>query len=83
MKPTRRTFLRVLGSAIVGAAVVPALPTFSAFSTSPTSLLTYEGLERAYHAALDSGEPEPSMGVARRQTLARETGLLYDVELAA
>lgn len=80
MGSTRRTFLRVLGSALIGAVVAPALP------TRPP--ITYALLERAYHEALDSGEP-PRWVVARlellerRWTLARDTGLVYDVELAA
>lgn len=96
MKTTRRTFLRALGSAIIGAAAVPALPTNLVTFTSEL----YEvGDMRAYKLWGDvvvDPEPPPwvasaldhyswlfARSMAHYQTLARDTGLVYDVELAA
>lgn len=82
---SRRTFLRVLGSAVVGAAVASALPlpvpstaapTWQAGTTGP---LTYEMLEASYRSCV-IGREAPTMMVTS-VSIARRLGLIYDVEL--
>ena len=81
MKPTRRTFLRVLGSVIIGAAVAPALQT----STPVTFDIIKRGLKHDFEPRWVGGAMDrlAVRSEARRRTLARDTGLVYDVELAA
>ncbi len=84
MKTSRRTFLRVLGSAIIGAVVVPALP--PSVIVDPEPLTQGDVFLQALEPWFKAGGAMDRLAVRsqeRRQTLARETGLLYDVELAA
>ena len=86
---SRRTFLRVLGSAIVGAVVAPALPSLAALPVAPSTFttrsaasagaLTLEMLERAYREA-SIGRHAPQCLVMHR-SVARRLGLIYDVEI--
>ena len=86
---TRRTFLRVLGSVAVGAAVVASLPSLGSvadtapasplWGTGTTGPLTYEMLERAYQSAC-IGSNAPTMGICSA-SFARQMGLVYDVDL--
>ena len=81
MKTSRRTFLRVLGSAIVGAAVAPALPTAVIMDPEP---LTDAFVQASYSSSRLRGlDRLIARSMKRRQTIARETGLIYDVEIAA
>ncbi len=88
MKTTRRTFLRVLGSAIIGVAVAPSMAfavepeiSLDAFGATDAGPLTLEMLERAYRMCVVGGE-KPTRGIISPAT-ARQLGLVYDVELAA
>ena len=86
---TRRTFLRVIGSAAVGAAVVASLPSlgsvaetvpsFPLWGTGTTGPLTYETLEQAYQSAC-LGSHHPTLGICSA-SVARQIGLVYDVDL--
>lgn len=85
MQTTRRTFLRVLGSAAVEATVL-APPTVESLLVEapalPVTILQF--LRAAHDLALERGELDAARLVAHiSQTLARETGLVYVVELAA
>ncbi len=88
MQTSRRTFLRVLGSALVGAAVAPSVAvavepeiSLDAFAAADAGALTMEMLEQAYQKCVVGGA-EPTMGVISQAT-ARQLGLIYDVEIAA
>lgn len=84
---TRRTFLRVLGSAAVGAIVVPRLPlpivepaaTFADFTLASTRPLTLEMLEASYKACV-AGSREPNLIICHA-SVARKLGLVYDAEI--
>lgn len=86
---SRRTFLRVLGSAAIGALVVPALPIPDAIAeAAPVAWpsieasagpLTYEMLERAYLACA-IGREAPTLMIVPA-SVARRFGLVYDVEV--
>lgn len=84
---TRRTFLRVLGSAAVGAVLAPRIPialpeapTLTTYVTAPSpGALTLEMLEAAYKACA-IGRREPSLMIMHA-SVARKLGLVYDVEI--
>ncbi len=84
MKTSRRTFLRVLGSALVAAVAAPALPLVDSV---PEISVPIPGVviwpTGPWFKAGGAMDRLAVRSMARRQTLARETGLLYDVELAA
>lgn len=83
---TRRTFLRVLGSAAVAAAatqILPIQPALSAASgplwdTTAAGPLTLDMLRRTYESCV-IGERGPNVMVLSQST-ARMFGLVYDVE---
>lgn len=87
---TRRTFLRVLGSAVAAVAVAPLQPLAPAAAvgpswdtTPPAGALTYEMLEEAYKSAC-LGNRTPTYMVMSPSTFAtysRQLGLVYDVEV--
>lgn len=88
---TRRTFLRVLGSAIIGIAaaptgVVPAVvdtpkPSWwGAQNATSNKPLTFEMIEQAYREAR-IGSTGPNMMIVS-SSQARLIGLVYDVEIA-
>lgn len=84
---TRRTFLRVLGSAAIGAVVAPRIPipsiepaaTFADFTAASTRPLTLEMLEAAYKACA-VGSRAPNLIICHA-SVARKLGLVYDVEI--
>ena len=88
MQTTRRTFLRVLGSALVGVAVAPSvavaveseISAWDVFGATDTGPLTMERLERAYRMCV-AGSEAPTMAIISQAT-ARQFGLVYDVEVA-
>lgn len=85
---TRRTFLRVLGSGLVGAGIVSVFPVGPATATPPSwasfraagQPLTYEMLRAAYEACV-VGDRGPTLAVVS-SSVARRLGLVYDVEIA-
>ena len=96
---TRRTFLRVLGSALVGAVVVPSLPIpglpvpESAQSwwraqdlAGPSRALTYDLLREAYEKCSRGPHHGPQYIITTREVAdryARLSGLVFDAEIAA
>lgn len=85
---TRRIFLRVLGSAAIGAITVQVLPslplvdtptTVSSWSLGAAGPLTFEMLEAAYQSCR-SGKARPTLAVYPA-SIARRLGLVYEVEL--
>ena len=94
---TRRTFLRVLGAAVVGAVVAPSFPipgsdpaTYSWWRShaglgSPAPLSS-EALREAFNACTRGGGMAPTHFITTRavaESYARMCGLVYDVEMAA
>jgi hypothetical protein len=86
----RRTFLRVLGSAVAIAAISPEVlvptpapvfagPAWSAWSTGTAGPLTYEMLQRAYESCC-IGQEAPNMMIVSA-SMARRLGLVYDVDV--
>ena len=83
---TRRTFLRVLGSAVAVAAVAPVLqpiaevvqPTGWWSVTDTAGPITYEMLEQSYKQCV-IGSERPTMGVCS-VSFARQYGLVFDVD---
>ena len=84
---TRRTFLRVLGSAAVGAVIAPQIPLpveipaneWTGFTEASLRPLTYDMLRQAYEACA-IGSRGPSLMVMH-SSIARKLGLVYDVEI--
>lgn len=85
---TRRTFLRVLGSAAVVAALPASLPDLLAaadtasspvWSTGSARPLTYEMLRASYESCV-IGRDCPTLAVCSA-SMARRLGLVYDVDL--
>lgn len=98
MKMQRRTFLRVLGSAMVGAVIAPSIvveplspPNFwrSQATLGASPPLTLEMLRDAFNLASKGSAAPPNTIVTTRAiyeryaSLARECGLVYDSDLAA
>lgn len=87
---SRRTFLRVLGSAAIAAVAPPILgtpaplmdpPTYTTYAAAAPGVLTLEMLEAAYKACV-IGPRQPTLLVTSR-SVARRLGLVYDVEVSA
>ena len=96
---SRRTFLRVLGAAVIGAVVAPQIPlpapvakasahtwwrSQAALGSSPP--LTLAMLQEAFEKCSRGGSASPQYLVTSRQvaeTYARMCGLVYDLEIAA
>lgn len=99
MAITRRTFLRVLGAAIVGIAAAPEIivappaspPTWwsAQLPAGDGGALTWDLLQRAYEMVAIHGGNTPTTFLttkavaAKYQTLAREVGLIFDLDIAA
>ena len=85
----RRTFLRVIGSAAISAAIAPTLsadtpvqPFWNSRRSTDSGALTLQMIRDAYEKCSRGGNIGPEYMIVSSST-ARQLGLLYDVDLEA